>query len=81
MRMSHNSHSPLAHHSVTADVVSPLQDLLYSAQNAWLVHRKAFADRRAVARAEAELSALDDLLLADMGISRSTIHAAVTGNL
>ena len=63
------------------DQSSRLQTLWHAAQDAWTARRQAQMDRRAVAKAMAELSALDDLMLHDMGISRCGIHAAVTSNL
>lgn len=68
--------------SIPALDVSPrLHALWGAAREAWIAHRKAREDRRSIAKAMAELSALDDMLLADMGIGRCGIRAAVTSNL
>ncbi len=81
MLIARNSHSKAAQPFPSLDVSARLQPLWQSAREAWVARRKAQEERRAIRKAMAELSALDDLLLADMGIGRCGIHAAVTRNL
>lgn len=81
MLIARNSHAKAVQSAPSLDVSSRLQPLLQAARDAWIASRKAQAERRSIAKATAELAALDDMLLADMGIGRCAIHAAVTGNL
>ena len=49
--------------------------------NLFMAIGRAFAERRRRQRAYAELMALDDLSLADIGLHRSQIRALVEGDL
>jgi len=65
--------------SNVSHVAAGLHGLLEAAHEAWSAHRAAAARRREDAKSIAELAALDDLMLADLGISRSAIPALVAG--
>ena len=68
-----------AHASVVSPSSTGLNGLLDAAQEAWSAHRAAAARRREISSAVAELEGMDDLMLADLGISRSTIPAIAAG--